>query len=189
MKRVSLYLADGFEDVEALGTRDVLIRGGVGVRLVAIGDEPFVTSSHGVTVGVDDCLPDLDLAEADTDASDMMIFPGGMPGTKNLAACKPLIKLMNEHYAKGGSVAAVCAAPGFVLSQLEGFAGTEFTCFEGCQAPALEAGGIYNPLPAIRCGRIITGRSAGHALTFALEILRFLKGDGVAEEVRHALYL
>ena len=133
MKGVNIFLADGFEDVEALATSDVLRRGGVAARLVALTDEATVESSHGVTVCPDAYLPDVDLDAAGTTADDVMIFPGGMPGSKNLAACTPLIDLMKEHYAAGGTVAAICAAPGLVLSQLDGLSGVEFTCFEGFQ--------------------------------------------------------
>ena len=119
-----------------------------------------------------------------------MIFPGGMPGSKALAACTPLIAAMRAHYAAGGSVAAICAAPGLVLSQLEGaWQGQPFTCFEGFENALIALGGVHTPEPAVRAGRIVTGRSAGHAVAFGLEILRGLKGDAVAEKVRHAMYL
>lgn len=189
MKGVNIFLADGFEDVEALATNDVLRRGGVDTTLVALTDDPFVESSHGVTIGAEAFLPELDTDHAGTTEDDVMIFPGGMPGSKNLATCTPLIKLMREHYAAGGTVAAICAAPGLVLSQLEDVSGVEFTCFDGFQDALLAKGAVFTPAPAVRCGRIVTGRSAGHAVSFALEILRGLRGEQVAERVRHALYL
>ena len=191
MKGVNIFLADGFEDVEALATSDVLRRGGVAARLVAITDEATVESSHGVTVCPDAYLPEVDLDAAGTTADDVMIFPGGMPGSKNLAACTPLIDAMRAHYAAGGTVAAICAAPGLVLSQLGAgvLRGAEFTCFEGFEELLIAQGAVHTPAPAVRAGRIVTGRSAGHAVAFGLEILRGLKGDAVATRVRHALYL
>jgi 4-methyl-5(b-hydroxyethyl)-thiazole monophosphate biosynthesis len=191
MKGVNIFLADGFEDVEALATSDVLRRGGVAARLVALTDEATVESSHGVTVCPDAYLPEVDLDAAGTTADDVMIFPGGMPGSKNLAACTPLIEAMRAHYAAGGTVAAICAAPGLVLSQLgpEALRGAEFTCFEGFEELLIAQGAVHTPAPAVRAGRIVTGRSAGHAVAFGLEILRGLKGDAVAAKVRHALYL
>ena len=190
MKGVNIFLADGFEDVEALATYDVLRRGGVDARLVALTDEPSVESSHGITVCPEAFLPQLDTEQAGTTEGDVMIFPGGMPGSRNLAACTPLIALMRAHYAAGGTVAAICAAPGLVLSQLEGvWSGTPFTCFDGFQEVLIAQGGVFTPAPAVRAGRIVTGRSAGHAVSFALEILRSLKGDETAAQVRHALYL
>ena len=189
MKGVYIFLADGFEDVEALATNDVLRRGGVDTTLVALTDAPFVESSHGVTLGADAFLPEIDTDHAGTTAADVMIFPGGMPGSKNLATCTPLIELMRAHYAAGGTVAAICAAPGLVLSQLDGLEGVEFTCFEGFEDALLAKGAVYQPQPAVRCGRIVTGRSAGHAVSFGLEILRGIKGDETAARVRHAMYL
>ncbi|MBO5546313.1 MAG: DJ-1/PfpI family protein, partial [Bacteroidales bacterium] len=89
----------------------------------------------------------------------------------------------------GGTVAAICAAPGLVLSQLDGLEGVEFTCFEGFEDALLAKGAVYQPQPAVRSGRIVTGRSAGHAVSFGLEILRGIKGDETAARVRHAMYL
>ena len=190
MKGVNIFLADGFEDVEALATNDVLRRGGVDTTLVALTDDPIVESSHGVWVTAEAFLPELDTDHAGTTAEDVMIFPGGMPGSKTRASCSPLIELMREHYAAGGTVAAICAAPGLVLSQLEGvWEGTPFTCFEGFQDYLIAKGARFTPAPAVRSGRIVTGRSAGHAVAFGLELLRGLKGDAVAEKVRHAMYL
>lgn len=190
MKGVNIFLADGFEDVEALATNDVLRRGGVETTLVALTDDPIVESSHGVWITAEAFLPEVDTDHAGTTADDVMIFPGGMPGSKTLATCSPLIQLMQEHYAAGGTVAAICAAPGLVLSQLEGvWEGTPFTCFEGFQDMLIAKGARFTPAPAVRSGRIVTGRSAGHAVAFGLEILRGLKGDEVAEKVRHAMYL
>lgn len=188
MKGVNIFLANGFEDTEAIATYDVLRRGGINVNLIGVTDDPFVCSSHGITLGVEQSVFDVDLGASGTSRTDVMIFPGGMPGTKNLAACKPLMKAMKEHYAAGGTVAAICAAPGLVLSQLDCLEGVSMTCFDGFEDNLMAKGAEFAAKPAIRDGRIITGRSAGHALAFGLEILAALKPEKV-EEVRHALYL
>lgn len=190
MKGVKIFLADGFEDCEALAVNDVLRRGGVDVELVGISDEPFVQSSHGVTVGIECNLSELDLlSHGGTGAKDFMIFPGGMPGSSSLAACKPLVKAMQAHYDAGGSLAAICAAPGLVLSQLKDIEGLEFTCFDGFEDKLEAKGAVRRRLPAVRCGRIITGRSAGWAMEFGLEILCAIKGEEAAAKVRHAMFL
>ena len=188
MKGINIFLADGFEDIEALATCDVLRRGGLPVELVSIKSDTLVTSSHGVDIDAEWILEDLDLSGINTTPDSVMIFPGGMPGTKNLAACKPLIKAMKAHYAAGGIVAAICAAPGLVLSQLDDVKDVEFTCFDGFQDAMEAKGAKFVPKPAVRSGRIITGRSAGHAIPFALEILGALFMQKV-DEVKHALYL
>ena len=182
MKGVKIFLADGFEDIEALAVYDVLRRGGVEVSLVTISDDPFVCSSHGVTVGADcflsDCAPD------GGDIHDVMIFPGGMPGSRNLAACRPLISLMREHYASGGTVAAICAAPGLVLGQLDCWEGTAFTCFDGFEQDPVLRGGVFVKAPAVTDGRVITGRSAAYAVDFGLMILSRVKGEEAAASVK-----
>lgn len=188
MKGINIFLADGFEDVEALATNDVLRRGGIDVNIISIYDECSVTSSHGITVLADSMLEDAALGAEGTTERDVMIFPGGMPGTRNLASCEPLMDAMKAHYAAGGTIAAICAAPGLVVSRLEGLKGLEFTCFDGFETPLLEKGAVFTPRPAVHSGRIVTGRSAGHAVSFALEILRLLEPSKV-EEVRHAMYL
>lgn len=187
MRGVSIFLADGFEDMEALSTRDVLKRGGVDVHLVGIGDEPFVSSSHGLIIGVDDFLEDLDDDSASRE--DVMIFPGGMPGSRNLAKCRPLIDGMKAHYAAGGTLAAICAAPGLVLGQLGDLDGVQFTCFDGFEDGMIAKGASFVKKPAVVSDRIITGRSAGHAVEFALAILEYIRGEKVAAEVRYGLNL
>lgn len=188
MKGVYIFIAEGFEDVEALGTNDVLRRGGVDVKLVSITDELFSQSSRGITISTDACLEDLETSHEGTDEKDFMIFPGGMPGTKNLAACKPLMELMQAHYDAGGSVAAICAAPGLVLSQLRGIEGAEFTCFEGFQSYTEAKGAKFIAKPSVKSGRIITGRSAGHALAFGEEILRVIAPEKV-RDVDYGMFL
>lgn len=190
MKGVNIFLADGFEDMEALATNDVLRRGGVKTQLVSVSDDPFVCSSRGVTIGVESFLSDFDGNHRGTDARDVMIFPGGMPGSKNLAAFKPLIKAMRDHYAAGGTLAAICAAPGLVLSQLsDDLRGLEFTCFDGFEAYLQEKGAKFVPAPAVTSGRVITGRSAGHSISFGLQILDRVKDAATVKEVDFSLHL
>ena len=188
MKGINIFLACGFEDIEALATNDVLRRGGQDVNLISIYDETLVRSSHGVNIEASLSFPEADLDAAPDGAADIMIFPGGMPGTRNLAACQPLMDAMKAHYAAGGTLAAICAAPGLVISQLDGLEGLEFTCFDGFEQALIDKGAVFTPKPAVRCGRIITGRSAGHAVSFGLEILGLLAPDKV-EQVKESMML
>lgn len=188
MKGVNIFLADGFEEVEALATRDVLVRGGVDVKLVGINAAAFVVSSHKVKVGVDLTLEDIDTSMS-AEASDVMIFPGGMPGSKNLGECRRLVEMMNEHYRQGGAVAAICAAPSFVLGQLDGMQSATFTCYDSCEDNLVEMGAKFVRRPAVTCGRIITGRGPGHSIDFGLAILRYLKGDAAADYVADGMIL
>ena len=189
MKGVTIFLAPGFEDMEAIATRDVLIRGGIDVRLVSITDEYLVESSHGLQVSVDNCREDFEFDEEGTTRDDVMIFPGGMPGTKNLAQDAEIMHLMREHYEQGGTVAAICAAPGLVASQLDDVKGIRFTCFEGFQGPMEAKGAIYTPEGVVVDGHLITGRGAGWAVEFGLAIVAYLKGADAAAKVRGGLML
>lgn len=186
-----MFLADGFEEVEALAPYDVLVRGGVNVKTVCLNEDNFVTSSHKTVLLAKYTFKEFlkKLEQEGTSREDVMIFPGGMPGSKTLAACSPLIEIARRHYNEGGSLAAICAAPGLVLSQLNLPEGMEFTCFDGFQDALIAKGCRFTGRPAVRSGRIITGRSAGHAVSFGLEILKLVKGEKAAEEVAHALYL
>ena len=197
MKGVHLFLAPGFEDMEAIATRDVLLRGGIDVRTVSVTEDYMVESSHGLTVTADVNWDDLEVMEPGTDATDVMIFPGGMPGSKNLAAHAELMEIMQDHWARGGAVAAICAAPGLVLSQLPGLAGRRFTCFDGFEDALIAAGAVYTPegtvtSPALAPapgGALITGRGAGWAVDFGLAILSYLKGPEAAAKVKAGLML
>ena len=191
MKGVVIFLADGFEDMEALATRDILVRGGIDVRTVSITEDPTVVSSHGVSLWADMTYDEYCDEAGDGPAvrEDVMVFPGGMPGSRHLAEHAGLVDRMKRHYAEGGTVAAICAAPGLVLSQLDPLQGVRFTCFEGFQGPMLEKGAVYEPESVVIDGRIITGRGAGHAVNFGLHILSYLKGQAEADRVREGLML
>lgn len=188
MKGVYIFLAEGFEDIEALACCDALRRGGVKVQLVSVTGELAVRSSHGVSVQADMLLEDCDNSCEDIGEQDVMIFPGGMPGSKTLASNEKLMLWMKEHYAKGGAVAAICAAPGLVLSQLDELKGHCLTCFEGFQHSFVEKGAEYLPQPAVRSGRIVSGRSAAYAVDFGLEVLGMIAGEQKAEQVRKAMH-
>lgn len=191
MKGVYIFLANGFEEIEALATLDVLRRGGVDVKTVSVLYDKFVTGSHKTTVVADMTYGEFkaEIQLDGTDESDVMIFPGGMPGTRNLAENGEIINFMRLHYAEGGAVAAICAAPGLVVSQLPSLQGKHFTCFDGFEDAPVARGGIYEQKPAVRDGNLITGRGAGCAVEFGLAILAHLKGEEAAAAVRHSLML
>lgn len=191
MKGINIFLAPGFEDMEALATRDVLIRGGVPVNCISITDDYLVESSHGLQVTADTSWADLEVFHPGTDASDLMIFPGGMPGSKLLSQHGELMEIMKDHYALGGSLAAICAAPGLVLSQLDAaiLEGKRFTCFDGFEDALIGKGAVYCPEGCVVDGRLITGRGAGWAIEFGLSIVEYLRGKETALQIRSSLML
>lgn len=191
MKGVYLFLADGFEEIEALATVDVLRRAAVEVRTVSITGMPVVNGAHGVPVTADLTWPEFKsgVVSCGTDAGDTMIFPGGMPGTKNLAENQELMEMMRAHYAEGGTLAAICAAPGLVIPQLPTLAGKRFTCYDGFEDAPLAKGGEYVREAAVSDGNLITGRGPGCAVDFALAIVSHLKSPELAGEIRSAMMI
>lgn len=191
MKGAYIFFANGFEETEALAPIDVLRRGGVDLRIVSIYDDRTVTGSHGIPMVADMSFGEfLERAELEgTAAGDLMLFPGGMPGSTNLAACNKLMELMLRHYEEGGTVAAICAAPSVVLGKLPGLEGKTMTCYDGFEPALLEKGVKYTKDGVAEDGNIITGRGAGHAISFGLAILAHLKGKETADKVAKSIML
>ena len=191
MKGTYVFLADGFEVSEALTTVNMLRRGGVNVKTVSIYDDRIVTSSNRIPVIADmafgefkasttfgACLP-----------TDVMIFPGGMPGSSNLAAFGKLMDIMQDHYAEGGTLAAICAAPSVVLSLLPNLEGKKMTCYDGFEETLQAKGAVYVKVGVVVDGNIIIGRGPGWAVEFGLAILAHVKGQEVADKVKAGLML
>ncbi len=191
MKGVYVFLADGFEVSEALTTVNMLRRGGVNVKTVSIYDDRRVMSSNAIPV-----IADMSFGEFKASTTfgpclptDVMIFPGGMPGSSNLAAFPKLMDIMQQHYAEGGAVAAICAAPSVVLSLLPGLEGRKMTCYDGFEEALTAKGVEYVKEGVVVDGNIITGRGPGWAVEFGLAILAYLKGQDVADKVKAGLML
>ncbi len=191
MNHAYIFLADGFEEIEALATLDILRRAGIYARTVSISDSFHVTGAHDVQVIADYTYEIFCAEEEELDSSDVLVFSGGMPGSSNLAADEELIDLMKGHFADGGLLAGICAAPGLVLSQNDGklLKGRKFTCYDGCEAPMLEKGAKYEAVPAVKDGNLITGRGPAFTIDFALEIVKAVRGEEIAEKVKKGLLL
>ena len=181
MAKVYVFLADGFEDVEALIPIDVLRRGGVDVTTVSITDFPLVQSAHGVNIEADMMFEQGDFADAD-----LLFLPGGMPGAANLAACPTLTKQLKDFAAAGKPYGAICAAP-FVLGQLGLLKGKHATCYPGFE-DQLE-GAVVTGAMAEQDGNVITGKGPAAAAEFALKIAALLVGQAKADEVATGMLL
>ena len=138
MAKVYVFLADGFEDVEALIPIDVLRRGGVDVVTVSTTEFPLVESAHGVNIEADIQFEQSDYADAD-----LIMLPGGMPGASNLFEHEGVCKVVMNQFASGKKVAAICAAPAVVLAQLGVLDGKKATCYPGFEKALKEAGATY----------------------------------------------
>ena len=173
---VYLFLADGFEEIEALTPADVLRRAGVETRTVSITDDKTVRGSHDIYVSAD-----ITIGEVDPDAADMYILPGGMPGTNNLYECGKLRELISAGAESGKYIAAICAAPS-VPGRMGLLKGRKATCFPGFEK-YLE-GAEYTGASVERDGNIITARGMGVALGFALELCAALKDRKTADDIK-----
>jgi 4-methyl-5(b-hydroxyethyl)-thiazole monophosphate biosynthesis len=181
MKQVYVFLADGFEDVEALIPVDVLRRGGVDVTTVSISDFPLVTSAHGVNIEADIMFEQGDFSDAD-----LIFLPGGMPGASNLFAHKGVCKVVVDQFAAGKKVAAICAAPGVVLGQLGILEGKKATCYPGFEQ--MLDGATYTADLVTVDGNVTTAEGPAAAFPFAYELLAQLvdkkTSDQIAEGMR-----
>ena len=184
MAKVYVFLADGFEDVEALIPVDVLRRGGVEVVTVSTTDFPLVTSSHGVNIEADMLFEQVDVSDAD-----LLMLPGGMPGAANLFAHEGVCKAVCEQAAAGRKVAAICAAPAVVLAPLGLLDGRKATCYPGFEKALTEEGAQYTADLVTVDGNVTTAEGPAAAFPYAYELLAQLvdrkTSDQVAEGMRY----
>ena len=179
MKKVSIFLAPGFEEVEALTPIDLLRRAGAQVTIVSIGEERMVTGSHQISIGADALFEELDFSN-----QDLLILPGGQPGTDNLKACKKLRALLENANKKGTLLAAICAAPS-VFGRLGFLKGRKACCYPTLEEKLEGAEVVQDPVSAD--GHIITSRGMGTAIPFALKLTALLCGEEKAEEIGRSI--
>ncbi|MFA6723826.1 MAG: DJ-1 family glyoxalase III [Lentisphaeria bacterium] len=175
-KTVAVFLADGFEDIEAITPIDILRRAGLELVVVGVNcaADLLVRSSHGVSMKAD-CR----LEELDSETLQMCIFPGGLPGATNLRDSQPLLELARAVYARGGFVAAICAAP-IVLSAAGLLKERSYTCYPSFDKQIPE--GKYSAARVQTDGRVITACGPGASFEFAFALLEALgKADKVQE--------
>lgn len=176
---IYLLLADGFEEVEALTPLDLLRRAGKTVLTVSITSERTVRGAHGISV-----LADLTADALSAPCDEMLILPGGMPGTKNLDASPVTDRLIGEVLANGGRLAAICAAP-LILGKRGLLVGKEATCYPGFEGEL--AGADLSPSFCVTDGNVTTAAGAGCAMDFAAELITLLCGYDKAEEILYAI--
>lgn len=175
---VYLFLANGFEEIEALTPLDLLRRAGVAVTTVGIGAE-MITGSHGITVQAD--ISDAFYTDA---APDMIILPGGMPGAKHLDENRTVDAAIKAAARRGALIGAICAAP-FLLGRRGLLAGKEAICYPGFEQEL--AGATLSQKRVVRDGNIITAAGMGVALEFGLALVAALKGQDTADALRHTV--
>ena len=178
-KRVAVFVAEGLEESEGLTVVDLLFRAGIPCDTVSIVEDHGVTSSHQVRITCDRSIYDEGFS---FDDYDMLVLPGGMPGTLNLGACEPLCGALKRFAAEGRQVAAICAAP-TVLAKLGILEGRRATCFPGMEDALVEHGAKLTAGAVVVDGNVTTSRGMGTAIDFGLRIV----GHYLGEEPARAL--
>ena len=174
MPKVAVILANGFEEIEALTVVDVLRRANITCHMVGFEDK--VTGSHAIQVLADRVF-DGNLSEYD-----MIVLPGGMPGSAHLRDNEQLVSELQRFEETGKKVAAICAAP-IALNRAGLLEGRNFTCYDGVQEQI--ADGHYHKETVVVDGNVITSRGPATALAFAYHLVETLGGD--AESLRNGM--
>lgn len=172
---IYVFLADGFEEVEAIAAIDVLRRGEYDVTTVAVGTKDrMVNGAHGIAVQAD-----ILESQVETDQMDAIVLPGGMPGTLNLEK-SPVVQVSID-YCMGNDklIAAICAAPS-ILGHKGCLRGKQAICYPGFEQE-LQGADVQADAMVVRDGTIITGRGPGAAVEFALKIVEAISGAELAE--------
>ena len=170
------FLADGFEDVEALAVIDVCRRAGITVTTVSINPTDLVESAHGVKMIADTIFEDNDYADAD-----MLFLPGGMPGATNLNAHEGLRKVILAHHAADKPLAAICAAP-LVYGNLGLAENKRMTCYPGFEKYL--TGATYTASLVEVDGNMFTGKGPAAALSLGYAIVEHFCGSETANALR-----
>ncbi len=178
-KKVFVHLAEGFEEIEAIATIDILLRGELDTVIVSTTGNSVVKSVRGVGV-VCDCL----FEDADYTECDMIVLPGGIPGVDNLGAHEGLCNQLKNFKKQDKWIAAICAAP-IILHENGLIDGKTLTCFPGCGDGFNEAN-VVSDIVAVD-GKLITSQGPGTAIEFGLKIVEMLQGKEKADYVRGRL--
>lgn len=173
---IYVHLATGFEEIEALSVTDVLRRAGADVKTVSVTGEKTVEGAHGISV-----MADILFEEADYKNCEMMVLPGGMPGTLNLGRHQGLCRELSNAAETGKWVCAICAAP-MILGSLGILEGKRATIYPGMEGHLIGA----EPISAavVRDGNIITSMGPGTAMEFGFALTEFLFGEEKADMLR-----
>lgn len=175
MANAAIFLANGFEEIEALTVVDMLRRKSILCDMVSINEEKNVAGSHGIKVLADKTISDISFEDYDA-----LILPGGMPGTKNLEADGYLMSRFDSFYSENKLICAICAAPS-IFGHRGYLKGKKATCYPGFETELEGANFVKEPV--VKDGNVITSRGMGTAIEFGAEIV----GEFLGEEEKEAL--
>ncbi len=169
-----IFLANGFEEIEALCPYDLLLRAGIAVKTVSVNETTLVTGTHGIKVHAD-----ITLDEMGENILGIML-PGGLPGADNLNNSVKVQEYLKRANEEGKLISAICAAP-YVLGQAGYLKGKRVTCFPGFEDKL--TGAVPTGEKVVCDGNIITAKGMGTAFEFGIEIIKYYKGEEFAKEV------
>ena len=171
---IYMFLGTGFEETEAIAPLDLLRRAGLQIMTVGLNGK-VIYGGHGIGVEADIEIDQLDLTDLD-----MVILPGGLGGVASIRGCQKAMDAIRFAYENGKYTAAICAGP-TVLADLGITDGKKATCYPGCEGQMGST--IMVEAAAVTDGKVITGTSAGCAVTFGLELIAALKGQEAADAI------
>ena len=175
-KKIAVFLAEGFEEAEAVIPIDIARRAGIEVTVISVSDSLFVTGSHNIQVKADQLL-----ADTDTDSYDMLMLPGGMPGTVNLEGSDKVREALTRADKNGKYLAAICAAPR-LLGSLGILDGKRATVYPG-NGDYMKNAVYESEAKAVSDKNVITARGMGCAVEFGKEIAAALTDEDTAQNI------
>ena len=173
--KVYIFLADGFEEIEGLTVVDIMRRAKIDVETISITGQKQINGAHKIIVEADRLFEETDFSDGD-----MLVLPGGMPGTLNLAGNETLAALIRSYDDQEKKLVAICAAPS-ILGVMGILKDKNAVCFPGFEEKL--AGANVLDVPAVTDKNVTTGRGMGAATDFALELIRVLQGEDKAKEM------
>lgn len=182
MKRAYVFFADGFEELEAIGTVDMLRRAGMDAVSVSVTGSPYVTGAHNVTVKTD-----ISISEVDAENAEWLVLPGGMPGAVNLYDCAELQALLRSQYDWNRNIAAICASPAVVLGQLGMLKGRKATCYPGFEGKC--EGAEMKDERCVTDANIVTANGPSSVTNMCFAIISISKGRETAVRVMNDMLI
>ena len=179
MIKVGVLLADGFEEVEALTVVDLLRRAQMYVATVSVTEEYIVHGAHGINIQTEDLFEEVNFADVD-----VVVLPGGMPGTLHLKEHEGVRRVVADFAQSGKLIGAICAAP-TVLADLGLLKGKRITCYLSVETEI--QGAVITRKPVTVDGNIVTSRGVGTAIDFALELIAVLMGREKAVSIAESI--
>ncbi|MDO5520525.1 MAG: DJ-1/PfpI family protein [bacterium] len=179
MSKVYVFLADGFEEVEALSVVDLLRRADVDTTMIAVSDTIEIIGGHGIVVTADKVFEEVSFEEAD-----MIFLPGGTTGVKNLAKCEELCDKIVEFNQEGKMVVAICAAP-TLLHKLGILDGKNATCYRDLASELTNTN--YIDANVVVDGNVITSQGFGTSVDLGLALIEHFRGRDEAKRIQNAV--